>query len=147
MHDLERLVIVENLRRLMARYVYLADHQRWTDLAGLFTPDGTFIPRLVDGSPIRVMRGRAAIADSVSRSVGPGATVLHHLFSDEIDVRSADSATGICAMEDLVIRPEGTTDRPRTMHGFGHYRPRFIRTPDGWRIADLEQTRLRLEFA
>ncbi|MFJ9034420.1 nuclear transport factor 2 family protein [Streptomyces sp. NPDC102274] len=52
MHDLERLVVIEDLRRLMARYVYLADHQRWTDMAGLFTTDGTFTPRLVDGSTV-----------------------------------------------------------------------------------------------
>ncbi|MFJ9034421.1 nuclear transport factor 2 family protein [Streptomyces sp. NPDC102274] len=53
------------------------------------------------------MRGREQIADSAARSVGPGATVIHHLFSDEIDVYSSDSASGIWAMEDLVIRPEG----------------------------------------
>ncbi|MFR9794773.1 nuclear transport factor 2 family protein [Streptomyces sp. MS06] len=146
MHDLDRLVIVEDLRRLMASYVHLADHQRWEELAQLFTPDGTFTPRLVDGSPVRVMRGRREIADSIRRSVGPDATVVHHLFSDVIDVHSRDSADGTWAMEDLIIRPEGTADTPRTMHGFGHYRPRFVRAADGWRIAELELTRVRLEF-
>ncbi|MFJ5206766.1 nuclear transport factor 2 family protein [Streptomyces nigra] len=31
----ERLSAIEDPRRLMARYVYCADHRRWQDLASL----------------------------------------------------------------------------------------------------------------
>ena len=37
MKEVERLSTIEDLRRLMARYVYNADQQRWEDLASLFT--------------------------------------------------------------------------------------------------------------
>ncbi|MGV9915441.1 nuclear transport factor 2 family protein, partial [Streptomyces tendae] len=47
METLERLRVIEDIRRLMARYVRYADHQRWDDLAGLFTQDGTFTPHKV----------------------------------------------------------------------------------------------------
>lgn len=150
MDAIERLTIIEELRRLMARYVYLADHQRWDELAALFTPDGTFTPRDVAGSPLRRMAGRAEIATSIAASVGPGAVVIHHLFSDEIDVESRTSARGVWAMEDLITRPPGTGDdgRPRfvSMHGYGHYRPRFTVVDGAWRIAELDQTRLRTDF-
>jgi SnoaL-like protein len=149
--DIERLVIIEDLRRLMARYVYNADQQRWSDLAALFTPDGTFTPRNVDGSLAQRMAGREEIAASIPASIGPGAVVIHHLFSDEIDVDSAASAHGVFAMEDLITRPASTDDngqaRFTSMHGYGHYRPRFTKTDGRWHIAELMLTRLRLDFA
>jgi len=44
MDAVERLSIIEDLRRVMAHYVRSADHHRWQDLAGVFTPSGTFTP-------------------------------------------------------------------------------------------------------
>jgi hypothetical protein len=32
------------------------------------------------------------------------------------------------------------------MHGYGHYHARFVKTDGAWYIAELEQTRLRLDF-
>jgi hypothetical protein len=151
MDDIDRLTIIENLRRLMARYVYSADHQRWPELAALFTPDGTFTPHNVDGSVLRRMTGREEIAASIAASVGPGAVVIHHLFSDEIDVDSAASAHGVFAMEDLISRPASTDESGRaqftSMHGYGHYRPRFTKADGRWYISELVQTRLRVDFA
>lgn len=147
----ERLSIIEELRRLMARYVRYADHQRWQDLADLFTPDGTFTPHRPDGSVWLAMKGREEIAATVGAGGGPGVTLVHHLFSDEIDVDSPTTAHGVWAMEDIVTRPEGAEASEvipyRVMHGFGHYLARFVRTDGPWRIAGLEQTRLRLDFA
>ncbi|MEV0820843.1 nuclear transport factor 2 family protein [Nonomuraea rubra] len=150
MDAIERLSVVEELRRLMARYVRYADHQRWQDLANLFTPDGTFTPYKPDGSVWLHMEGREGIAATVGASGGPGVTLVHHLFSDEIDVDSATGARGVWAMEDIVTRPEDapvSDDIPfRGMHGFGHYHARFVKTDGSWYIAELEQTRIRLDF-
>jgi hypothetical protein len=150
MDDIERLSIIEDIRRLMARYVYNADHQQWNDLAALFTPDGTFTPHNVDGSAARRMAGREEISTSIPASVGPDAVLIHHLFSDEIDVESATAARGVWAMEDLITRPSTTDDKGvaqfATMHGFGHYRPRFVKAGGSWHIAELVLTRLRLDF-
>lgn len=151
METLERLSITDGLRRLMARYVRYADHQRWEDLANLFTEDGTFTPHKPDGSVWLRMNGRDEIIATVGSSGGPGVTLIHHLFSDEIDVDSETSARGVFAMEDIVTRPEGaevSEDIPfRRMHGFGHYHARFVKTDDSWRIAELKQTRVRLDFS
>ncbi|MEV4177714.1 nuclear transport factor 2 family protein [Nonomuraea sp. NPDC049709] len=150
MDAIDRLSITEELRRLMARYVRYADHQRWQDLANLFTPDGTFTPHKPDGSVWLRMEGRAGIAATVGASGGPGVILVHHLFSDEIDVDSATAAHGVWAMEDIITRPEGagvSEDIPfRGMHGYGHYHARFVRTNGSWYIAELKQTRVRLDF-
>jgi SnoaL-like protein len=74
MKEIERLSTIEDLRRLMARYVYNADQQCWEDLASLFTTEGTFTPHNVDGSVARRMKGRAEIAESIPASIGPAST-------------------------------------------------------------------------
>ena len=151
MQTLERLTITEDVRRLMARYVRYADNQRWNDLANLFTEDGTFTPHRPDGSVWMRMNGRAEISATVGASGGAGVTLIHHLFSDEIDVDSAVSARGVFAMEDIVTRPEDAEVSEaipfRHMHGFGHYHARFVRTDGSWRIAEMTQTRVRLDFS
>lgn len=150
MDTTERLGIVEDIRRVMARYVRYADHHRWPDLAELFTPDGTFTPQKPDGTVWLRMEGREQIAETVGGSNTPDDTLIHHLFSDEIDVESADDARGVFAMEDIIIRPD---DAPlsgdfafKGMHGYGHYHARFTRIDGSWQIAELVQTRLRLDF-
>ncbi|MFE0631882.1 nuclear transport factor 2 family protein [Streptomyces sp. NPDC058864] len=150
MNDVERLSTIEELRRLMARYVRYADQKRWQDLAGLFTPDGTFTPRRPDGSVWLRMKGRADIAATVGASSGPGDVLVHHLFSDEIDLESATGARGTWSMEDIITRPEDAEVNPdfpfKGMHGYGHYHARFVKADGAWYIAELEQTRLRLDF-
>jgi len=39
----EKLVTINEIREVMARYARHADHKEFQDLAGLFTPDGTFM--------------------------------------------------------------------------------------------------------
>lgn len=150
MEEIERLSTIEDLRRLMARYVYNADQQRWEDLASLFTTDGTFTSHNVDGSVARRMQGRAEISESIPANLGPGAVLVHHVFSDEIDIDSATAARGVWAMEDLIERPASTgpDGKPRltSMHGFGHYRPRFTKVDGAWRIAELVVTRIRMDL-
>ncbi|KFU77709.1 SnoaL-like domain-containing protein [Amycolatopsis lurida] len=141
MDDLTRLVAVEDVRRVMARYVYSADHHRWDDLAALFTPDAPFIASTVDGSTQARMTGRDEIADRLKARNQADSVLVHHLFSSEIDIESQDSAAGVWAMEDIVATPHDGE-----MHGYGHYRVRFTRSDGHWLIAELRITRLRLDW-
>ena len=56
--NLETLIAIEEIRQLNARYARYADARRWTDLADLFTPDGSFTSYAVDGSVVAEMIGR-----------------------------------------------------------------------------------------
>ncbi len=148
MDDLARLVAVEDIRRVMARYVYNADHHRWDELAALFTLDAPFAASTVDGSPQARMTGRDEIAAGLKARNHPDSVLVHHLFSSEVDVGSEDSATGVWAMEDVITTsPSARSDgEPTGMHGYGHYRVRFTRSAGSWLIAELRITRLRLDW-
>ena len=151
--DLERLVAIDAIRDLMARYVRHADNKQWTDLAETFLPDGTFTPYDVEGNPRAEMRGRADIAQTIGASVG-SATAIHHLFTYEIEVTSPVTASGVFAMEDELIRaddeplvPDDSGARPfRTARGAGHYHARYERVDGAWFIAEMTQSRLTLDF-
>jgi hypothetical protein len=150
MTDLERLVAIESIRNLQSRYVRLADSKDWLGLANLFLPDGSFIPYGLDGKPQLTMLGRAQIAEEVSLSVGAG-TAIHHLFSYEIEIRSATQAHGIWAMEDRVDRTRdhassGSALPFRTLHGLGHYHVDYQKVDGTWFIANQKLFRTRLEL-
>ncbi|OXM45650.1 nuclear transport factor 2 family protein [Amycolatopsis alba] len=146
MQDLARLVATEDVRRVMARYVYNADHHRWDDLAALFTPDAPFTASAVDGSVQARMTGRDEIAGQLKSRNHPDSVLVHHLYSSEIDFESEDSATGVWAMEDVIARSANSPGEPTGMHGYGHYRVRFTRQEGHWLIAGLRITRLRLDW-
>ena len=151
MSDVERLVAINEIREVMARYARHADHKEFEDLAGLFTPDGTFTPHKVDGSVWMHMEGRDGIATTISESVG-NAQVLHQLFSYETEVLSPTSARSVVSMADMLIRPDGDAVSAhestafKTMHGYGHYHGEFVKVDGRWYIKTLVQTRLRMEF-
>jgi hypothetical protein len=83
----------------------------------------------------------------VSASTGDQVSV-HHGHMPNIQICSADSATGIWAMEDRLYRskeqplPSGHT----YLHGFGHYHETYVRGHTGWRIKSTRLTRLRVEL-
>src|SRR3984957_20997351 len=98
-------------------------------------------------------RGRAR--QELRASGESSAIAIHHLFSYEIDLRSPVSARAIFSMEDWLIRPDdeplvhdpqADTEPFRTMHGYGHYHGAYELIDDTWFIAELTQTRLKLDF-
>jgi hypothetical protein len=151
--NLETLISIEEIRQLMARYARYADARQWADLAGLFTPDGTFTSHALDGGIVAEMKGRQAIEETLS-SVNAGDVVpIHLLLTSEIEPAGPEKAHAIYAMADLIYRGDGyaggqPANLPdfRVMRGWGHYDASFVKTGGEWRISALVQTRTRLEF-
>jgi hypothetical protein len=151
--NLETLISIEEIRQLMARYARYADAKRWDSLAGLFTPDGTFVSHAVDGGVVADMKGRQDIEETLAAVTAGDVVPIHLLLSSEVEPSGSDQAHAIYAMADLIyrdeVRPEGQgANLPdfRVMRGWGHYNADFVRVDGEWRIRSLVQTRTRLEF-
>jgi hypothetical protein len=71
------------------------------------------------------------------------------VHSPEISLVSATAATGIWAMHDVVVWPEGVA-RPvpglNSLTGFGHYHETYALVRGEWQIASLKLTRLQRMF-
>jgi len=137
--DLSRLVVIEEIRALKARYLWLLDTQQWDDLAELFIPEAQFtIARFDD--PI-VFRSRAEWIDYVRPMLSGGSTV-HQVHQGEIEVLDNDTASARWAMTDHV-KPAASSGRA-SFYGHGHYTEQYRRIDGSWRIVELTLTRLKL---
>jgi len=135
---------VEAIKRLKARYFRFLDTKQWEAWRDLFTDDAVLkVHSAVTtwGDPPQLFHdlvGAEVIMNTVRARIHDSVTV-HHGHMPEIELSSASTATGVWAMEDIV---ESAAHRLR---GHGHYHERYVRRDDGWRIASLELTRLRVE--
>jgi uncharacterized protein (TIGR02246 family) len=137
---LQRLLDIEALRRLKARYFRCIDTKDWEGFAQVFTEDAVLEVPEVDA----VMEGREAIVSTVSAALA-GATSAHHGHMPEIDVVDADTATGTWAMFDYVEWPPAETGERRGLMGFGHYLETYVRDGGVWRISRLHLRRIRID--
>jgi hypothetical protein len=124
------------LMDLMARYSHAVDTRAWDDFDVIFTPDAT-IDYTAFGGP----RGSLAeIKDYLSSTLSafPGS---QHLIANPLLAIDGDSATGrtMCFNPMVVARPEGDPGEPRVFFCGLWYLDRFVRTPDGWRIAERSE--------
>lgn len=139
-----RLVAIEDIRQLKARYFFGYDHKDWDYWRDeVWAPEGRLeIPEMdfVVGPREEMIAWVAQqAADQVS---------VHHGHTPLIEILSETEATGVWAMEDRIWRspehPLGGTWS--AVHGWGHYHERYVRLDCGWRIASTRLTRLRAEY-
>jgi uncharacterized protein (TIGR02246 family) len=141
----ERLVAIEEIKALKARYFRTMDTKDWEGFAEVFAPDasldisGEMGAKTSDGG---VVRGRLAIATFVRNAIHD-VTTVHHGHMPEIDVVSPTRATGVWAMEDMLRWPEGAPIR--SLHGYGHYHETYENHAGCWLIGSTKLTRLRLD--
>lgn len=115
---------VEAIKRLKYRYFRTLDLKRWDEFAACFVPDATG-----DYAGL-VFDDRDALVAFMGENMGPGLISLHQAHHPEIDV-DGDAATGTWYLEDKVLVPE----MKFVLEGAAFYEDRYVRTPEGWRIA------------
>ena len=70
-----------------------------------------------------------------------GTVTVHQGHMPEIDLTSETTATGIWALHDIVIWPNGMR-----LDGYGHYHETYEKADGGWRIKSSTLTRLHMDF-
>jgi hypothetical protein len=139
------LAALEELKTLKALYFYYLDTKQWDLWLDLFAEDASLRwDRAVatggrDGDPVEPVVGRAAIGERVAYALLDPARTVHQGHTPILRLSSATTATGIWAMEDIVIRPD------RSHHGFGHYHETYEKADGRWRIKSLHLKRLSLD--
>jgi hypothetical protein len=138
----ERLVEIEAIKQLKARYFRFLDTKNWASFAGLFTPDAELDVTDDAGPDEGRVSGGAEIAALIERAVGTARTV-HHGHMPEIELTGLDSANGIWSMSDIVEWPaqEGRAG----IVGYGHYIETYRKLDGEWRISSMKLARLRVD--
>jgi uncharacterized protein (TIGR02246 family) len=128
---------IEAIRQLKARYFRTMDTKDWEAMRAVFTEDVVIDTSEAGG-------GIVSGADEFMaflRDALDGAVTVHQGHMPEIDLTSERTATGIWALNDIVIWPNGVR-----LDGYGHYHETYEKGDDGWRIKSSRLTRLHTDF-
>jgi uncharacterized protein (TIGR02246 family) len=128
---------MEAIRQLKARYFRTMDTKDWNGMRQVFTDDVVMDTSSSGGG---VISGADEFMAFLTKTLQDVITV-HHGHMPEIEITSATTATGIWAMQDLLVWPNGTR-----MFAFGHYHETYRKAGGVWRIASSKLTRLHTEF-
>jgi len=139
-HVLQRLLDIEEIKQLKARYFRLMDTKCWEDWGFVFAKDA--VMEVPEANVVN--NGRAEIVQQVS-SVLEGVRTVHHGHMPEIEITGPDTARGTWAMFDYVEWPPSDSRGRVGLQGFGHYREEYVREDGQWRIRHLRLERLRVD--
>lgn len=128
---------IEEIRRLKARYFRTMDTKEWDEMREVFTDDVTIDTTESGGD---VITGADAFISFVSDALGDAVTI-HHGHMPEIDITSDTTASGVWALNDIIIWPNGMR-----LDGYGHYHETYEKSDGRWRIKSSRLTRLHLDL-
>jgi uncharacterized protein (TIGR02246 family) len=137
---IDRLLAIQEIQQLKARYFRGIDTKDWAMWADVFTEDAVLEVTDVGMSTT----GRAAIVEGVSGALA-GTRTVHHGHMPEIELTSSTTARGIWAMYDYVEWPEAADGARVGLHGYGHYHEEYVRQDGTWRIRRSRLERLRVD--
>lgn len=143
MTDIERLLAIEEIKRLKARYLRCVDTKSWEEFRTVFTADAQF--DISDDVPDCILLGRGNIVHAVSVPLD-GCVSVHHGHCPEIDITSDTTANGTWAMEDMLRWKAESAYPDRTLHGYGHYVETYEKIGGRWLIKSMKLRRLRVDF-
>ena len=146
MTEVEKIAAILEIHALKARYFRMMDNKDWAGLEAVFAPDliADFRESTNNPDEKQLTYGAAPYIAKLAPILEHIVTV-HHGHMPEITIESADSATGIWAMEDKLWVQEGSPLPFKWLHGYGHYHERYVRIDGAWRIAEIRLSRLRVD--
>jgi hypothetical protein len=125
--DVSDLVAIEEIKRLKYKYLRCLDQKLWEEIATCFTADAS---AAYSGGKYS-FEGRDAIVEFLSGAMGADSFhSSHRVHHPEIDLTGPDAATGIWALEDVVI----DTRLEITIRGAAFYSDEYARQEGIWRI-------------
>ena len=128
---------VEAIRQLKARYFRTMDTKDWPAMRRVFTDNAVIDTTASGGS---VIAGADEFMAFLRETLANVITV-HHGHMPEITLTSPSTASGIWALQDMLIWPDGSR-----MHGYGHYHESYEKIDGSWLIRTSTLSRLHMDF-
>jgi uncharacterized protein (TIGR02246 family) len=129
---------IEAIRQLKARYFRTMDTKDWAGMRQVFTDDVVMDTSEAGGA---LITGADEFMAFLEDALG-SATTVHQGHMPEIEITSETTATGIWALNDIVIFPNGMR-----LDGYGHYHETYEKAGGEWRIRSSKLTRLHMDLS
>jgi hypothetical protein len=121
------LVEIELIKRVKYAYFRNLDLKQWDDIRELFTDDAT----ASYGGGAYAFAGRDAIVEFFRKAMGrENFLSSHKAHHPEIEITGPDTATGVWALEDIVIDLQWELD----IHGAAFYEDEYVKVDGEWKI-------------
>ncbi len=131
-----RAAAQRDVEDVIFRFFLHLDEQEYDELSGLMAPTGTW---LRNGA---LLKGPEGVREAM-RSRPAGFTTRHLITNIVVDIEGEDHAEATYYMTVFVhsgeARPSGPVKMDVPMH-VSVFRQKFVRIPQGWRIAELSGT-------
>lgn len=149
----DRLLAIEEIKQVKARYFRLMDQKDWAAMANVFTDDivcnfngalrdpGDGGEAPADDPYEQTLNGRDTVMSFISTGLAH-ARSIHHGHMPEVTIEDDENASAITAMFDSLTFSEGPL---RSLEGYGHYYETYRKVDGRWRIATLKLVRLRVD--
>ena len=143
MDDLQRLVEIEAIKQLKARYQRAVDTKDWELMRSVLAPNAKSI--YSDGK--YAYEGRDAIVEFLANPRGLGSTEIasmHHAHTPEIEITSETTASGKWYLEDFVVSalPSDGAPHGTVLHGTGIYLDEYVKIDGEWLIQQTGYERI-----
>lgn len=132
------LAELEAIKRLKYRYARSLDMKEWDELRACLTDDAT----AAYGGGKYSYDSPEGIVEFLSTSLTADMVSRHHVHQPEIDVTSPTTATGIWALDDIVIN----TTHNFEIRGAAFYRDDYVKLDGEWKIKHTGYTRIYEEM-
>jgi hypothetical protein len=131
---------IEAIKRLKYRYVRCLDLKRWAEVEECFIEDATS----AYGDGKYSFSGRDKIMEFLRGALGASTIITsHRVHQPEIDLTSPTAATGVWALEDVVIE----TNAKLTIRGSAFYTDEYVKVDGQWKIKSTGYQRIFEEMA
>jgi hypothetical protein len=142
MNDVERLLAIEEIKSLKARYCRCVDTKNWDGWRQCFVPE--IVIETFDFAEKFRSEGVDTLIANTSKLLA-GAKTVHQVHNPEITFSSDTDAHAIWALHDILKWPEPNMFGLVSMIGYGNYDEKYRKTPAGWRITETIITRYYME--
>lgn len=136
--DVDRLVALEDIKKLKHTYFSTVDGKDWKGLRGVFS-DNAFVDMGLPGpNGTKAATTADGFVEAITAMSGP-MTMKHHGHNYLINFTSPTEAEGSWDFEAWVwmSSPDGKAPPPPGMHTWGIYKDKYSKTPAGWRISSM----------
>jgi hypothetical protein len=143
MDPLQRLLDIEAIKSLKARYQRAVDTKDWDLMRSVLAPEA----RSVYSDGKHAFEGREAIVKFLSDPRGLGNAKIqsmHHAHTPEIEIISETTARGTWYLEDFVVTamPSDWAANGTVMHGTGIYHDEYVKIDGDWFIQQTGYERI-----
>ncbi len=138
-NDLEVLLETEAIKRLKYRYIRFVDQKLWDEMRTILTDD---VVASYAGGKLH-FEGLDEVLAFLTRSMSSESLhSSHRVHQPEIDLTGLETATGIWAMDDVII----LTDWDLTIRGSAYYYDEYRKVNGEWKIARTAYKRIYEEM-